>query len=143
MKNKINTLITESRKSRNKTALSAYQYVLSAVQAIEGRNGKALTDEEVLVVVGKEIKALNDMIASGGAKNNEQEMVNVLTALLPSKVSTDLYGNIVTESITLVGATGPKDMGKVMAEIKKKYGSTVDSKLMSEIVKNTLNTISK
>jgi len=147
MKTKIDTLILEARKSRNTPHLAAYQYVKSAIQTTEGRDtvlpdGKVvptvLSDVDVLKVIEKEIKSLNEMIENKIAHNNESEMVTVLLKLLPAKVEVSQYDSIVTTAITTVGATTPKDMGKVMAEIKKVYGSTVDNKVISDVVKSKL-----
>jgi len=147
MKTKIDALILEARKTRNQTHLAAYQYVKSAIQALEGRDtvlpdGKhvptVLSDADVLKVVEKEIKSLNEMITNKIDKNNEAGMVEVLLKLLPAKVDASQYDAIVVAAIATVGAATPKDMGKVMGEIKKLYGSTVDTKAISEIVKSKL-----
>ena len=119
----------------------AYQYVLSSVQSSEGRTGKSLSDEEILKVVEKEIKSLNEMVSVGNAKNSEDIMASTLSKLLPEKVSVDQYETIVRSTAKTLRVTSVKDMGKVMSEIKKVYGSTVDGKLMSDVVKKILTSI--
>jgi len=131
--------INESRKSGNNIAKMAYQYVLSAVQALEGRENRELKSEEIEKVIVKEVRSLSEMVEKKTAHNNEDKMIEILNTLLPAKVSLDQYEEIANTAITVVSAVVPKDMGRVMAEIKQKYGNTIDTKTISEIVKGKLN----
>ena len=130
--------IIAARKSRDKVSVQAYQYVLSAVHASEGREPKYLDGDQILKLVEKEIKSLNEMIDLGIDKNDEKTMVEVLSQLLPEKISVDKYPEIVQYAINNVGAVNVKDMGKVMGEIKTLYGSTVDNKVISGLVRENL-----
>lgn len=140
-KKELQTKILESRKLGDKVSLMAYQYVMSSIQASEGRINKDLNEEEIFKIIEKEIKSLNEMINVGIAKNGEYTMVEVLSKLLPEKIDIEKYDEIVSDAIALVSATNMKDMGKVMGNIKQKYGSTVDNKQIIEIVKAKLATI--
>ena len=135
----LNQKILESRKSGDKVALLAYQYVLSAVQASESRENKELTSDEIEKVAEKEVKALKEIVAFGNFKNNEDKMITILEKLLPEKIPVDKYAEIVDSCIIEVDAKSSKDMGRVMGAIKKNFGNKIDGKIISEIVKNKLN----
>lgn len=139
MKNKIKNLIQESRKSRNSTDMMAYQYVMSAIQTVEGRSGKDITDDEVFKIIEKEIKSLKEMVECGNAKNDEEKMVDTLLKLLPEKIDVSKYNEIVHGILLEVSASSIKDMGNVMSRIKTIYGSSVDNKIISNIVRSKLS----
>jgi len=61
-----------------------------------------------------------------------------LTGLLPAKLDEDAYPQIVSDAITSVGASSMKDMGSVMAALKKEHGSALDMKIVSAAVKAAL-----
>ena len=45
---------------------------------------------------------------------------------------------ICLETVKIVGANSVKDMGKVMGELKKKYGDVLDFSKVSQIIKENL-----
>jgi len=141
MKTQLLTHIQNARKDRNPTRVKAYQYVLSAIQAVEGREARELTFDECQAITAKEIKVLKEMIENKIAHDNEHLMIEVLERLLPEKIELNKYPEIVDQAIVEAGAASPRDMGKVINFIKVKYDTRIDVKYISTYVKEKLNAL--
>ena len=68
----------------------------------------------------------------------ELSEMRVMEAYLPKALSEDEVRNILKEVVAEVGATGPKDMGKVMGAATKRLAGQADGRLISTIVKELL-----
>jgi len=104
-----------------------------------------LDDGEVMSVIKKQIKQHQDSIEQfkKGNRNDlaEKEIkeLAILELYLPAQLSEAEVIKAIEEIIVQTGASGIKDMGKVMKEAQAKIGASADGKLISEIVKNKLN----
>jgi len=113
-------------------------------QAIELKKEK-LEDAEVLAVLKKQQKRLQDAqesIASSGRtdliEGLKKELV-LLAEYLPKPLADDELAKIVKDTISELGASSMKDMGKVMKEVLAKVGVRADSKKVSSLVKESLS----
>lgn len=70
----------------------------------------------------------------------EEEMAQaaVIERYLPAQLSKEEVENIIKEVIAQVGATSPKDMGKVMGVVSKQLAGKADNKMVAELVKGLL-----
>ena len=139
----IQNLINSARKSGDKLALSAYQTILSAVQERENRENKTLDGDQIVGVIRKEKDKYAEMKSFFEGANRDvadiQKQIEILDELLPKMLSDDLYEDTVNFNITLTNAKTLRDMGKVMAEIRKKYGNRIDMGKVSAMVKEKLS----
>ena len=117
---------------------SQLKYVL-----IEKKSDK-LNDSDVIAVIKKQAKQRQDAIEQyekGGrpelAEKEKQELA-ILKSYLPEEMSEAQLKALVQEAISEVKPTGIKDMGKVMPVVMAKVAGRADSKLVSEMVKQTL-----
>jgi uncharacterized protein len=69
----------------------------------------------------------------------EAEEIAVIERFLPQQMSEGDMKNAVNQIIASVGASGVKDMGKVMAELKSKYAGQMDFAAASNVVKALLS----
>lgn len=121
---KIQNDLVDAMKKRDELRLSVLRMLKSAIQMAQIEKGRdlPLTDDEVLVIVRRLIKQRNEaaeMYRSGGAHDRaetELEEVKVLDSYQPEQLSDEEIEKIVTDILPLVGATGLKDMGKVMGK---------------------------
>lgn len=130
--------ILNARKNGRDEEKMALQYVLSAIQSVEGRGGGELNEDQILKIIEKEIKSLKEIIDLNIDKNNEKIMVDFLEKLLPAKINIDRYDAIIENALDEVTAIMMQDMGRVIAKIKERYGSTLDYKIVSQKVKEKL-----
>lgn len=105
---------------------------------------KNLEDSEVSGVIRRQIKARQEAIAQFKQGNRldlaekETKELEVLKAYLPEELNPEELKKIITETIATTGAQGLKDMGKVMKEVAVKVAGRADSKLVSDLVREIL-----
>ena len=115
------------------------------INAAIAKKKNNLDDSEVLAVIKKQVKQHQDSIEQfnkGGRADlveKETKELEILQAYLPAQVSAEELKKIVEEVITATAACGPKDMGKVMKEAMARLGASVDSKTLSDLVKEKLS----
>lgn len=106
---------------------------------------KNLDDNEVISAIRKQIKSRQDSIEQfkkGGRQDlaeKEAGELELLKLYLPKEMGADEIRKIVEEVVSVSGACGMKDMGKVMKEVMPKIGQAADAKLVSDLVKDRLS----
>lgn len=118
-------------------------------EIIEARTAPGSTgevgDEEVLKICAKLLKQRKDSATiysqQGRPELAENEMAEavVIESYMPKPMSSDELEATIRTIIAQTGAQGPKDMGKVMGVASKQLAGKVEGKMLSEIVKNILN----
>ena len=69
----------------------------------------------------------------------EQNEYDILTSFLPKQLNEEDTKKICEETISKLGATSIKDMGKVMGELKKQYSDSIDFAKAGSLLKQLLN----
>jgi len=103
-----------------------------------------LTDDEIIEVAFSEAKKRNESISEfeKGKRpdlvEKERAELEILKKYLPEQLSEEEIKKIAKEIIDKVGASGPKDIGRVMAELMPKMKGKAEGNLTSRIVKELL-----
>jgi hypothetical protein len=132
-------------KNKDALAVSTLSFLRAQISyaALEKKKDK-LDDVESLSVVKKLIKQHQDSIEqfTSGCRpdlaEKEKKELDILRAYLPEELSAEAVKKIVDEIAASSGASGIKDMGKVMKEVLAKTAGRADGKLVSELVKQRL-----
>lgn len=136
----------EAMKNRDTLKSSVLSFLRAAMMnaAIEKKK-KLLDDDEVIAVIKKQLKQRQDSIEQF-KKGNRQELADketkeaaILESYLPEQLSPEEVAGAVEEAIAATGASGLKDMGKVMKEVVSKFGASLDARLLSELVRKRLS----
>ncbi|HEY0898346.1 MAG TPA: GatB/YqeY domain-containing protein [Sphingobacteriaceae bacterium] len=104
----------------------------------------SLTDETETRVLQKLVKQRRESADIYKAQNREDlltiemEELAVIEAYLPKQLDREEIKAYVQKAIQQVGATGIKDMGKVMGVVNKELAGKADGKAISEVVKEAL-----
>ena len=118
--------------------------LISEIKRYEIDNRVEADDSVVLATLKKMIKQRKDSIEQfekGGRSDLskiEKDELLILDKYMPEMMSEEAINELVTKTISEVGATGPKDMGKVMGHLKGSIGDSADMGLVSKIVKEKL-----
>ena len=105
------------------------------------------SDEVVIDVVSKQVKTHRESIEEFKKGNrldlveNLTREIELLSKYLPEQLTQEQIELLVKEAIENTGATTPRDIGKVMQYLRPKTAGKADGKLISDIVKNSLNNI--
>ena len=150
LKNKINLDYNEALKAKDKSKISTYRLILSAIKDLDianrsGPNKKETDDEDIKKLLKKMIKQRSESI-DVYKKNNREDLLKIeeneqtlLSEYLPKQLSEDETKKICSEIAQKVGASSLKDMGKVMGELKKNYSDTIDFSKAGSILKEILS----
>jgi uncharacterized protein YqeY len=137
--------IVAAMKAKDANKLTPLRMLKTALMNKSIEKSRALDEAEELAVVSMLVKQRRDSIdqfTKGGRQDladKEQAEIVILNAYLPVSASDDEMAAAITAAITETGATGAKEMGKVMkAAMAGLAGKTVDGKKLSEAVKARL-----
>ncbi len=118
--------------------------MMSAIKQIEIDNRKELSDDDVIAVLGKMLKQRRDSHTqyTDAGRNDlaEQEAfeITIINEYLPEALSDDEVAAVIDEIIASTGAASPKDMGKVMGQLKAKLQGRADMGAASALVRQKL-----
>jgi uncharacterized protein YqeY len=136
----------EAMKSKDKVALQALRAVKSAFLLAKTETGvqEELTEEQEIKIIQKQVKQRRDSAAIF-IKQNRQDLADpelaelaVLEQFLPEALSDEKIEEVVIATINKIGASGMKDMGKVMGILSKELAGSADGKTISTLVKKNL-----
>jgi hypothetical protein len=122
LKDRLRADLTTAMKSRDELRTATLRMVLAAVSAEEvaGKEARELSDDEVLGVLRREAKrrreAAEAFDGAGRAEQAGRERAEgeVVAGYLPAQLEDADLAGLVADVITRTGATGMKDMGRVM-----------------------------
>jgi uncharacterized protein len=145
---KINDELKSAMKAQDQRRVSTLRLVNSALKNADiearGQGKPALADDEVLSVLQKMIKQRQEsaeLYDKGGRPElatQEREEIAIISAYLPRQMSEDEAKTAIAGVVRELGASGMKDMGKVMAALKERYAGQMDFGKASPIVKAQL-----
>jgi hypothetical protein len=131
-------------RAKDSARLGAIRLLLSGIKQREVDERKDLTDADVLSVVEKMIKQRRESIAQyeKAARNDladaEKFELGVLSGYLPQQMGDAEIADEVAKAVAESGASGIKDMGKVMALLKPRLAGKADMGKVSSLVKSKL-----
>lgn len=131
-------------RARDSARLSAIRLLIAAVRQTEIDGQKTLDDDGVVAVVVKLVKQRRDAIAqyeqAGRADRAaaEQAEIDVLSAYLPQPLTEAEVAAFIEKTMKETGASGPADMGRVMALLKPAVAGRADMGRLSALVKARL-----
>jgi uncharacterized protein len=141
----IKTAMKAKDKLRLETVRGIKKVILEKESDIRAQGREALNEEEELAVVMQLAKQRRDSIAqytdAGRTElaDKEAQELAILEEYLPAQLSDADIEAAVAEVIAQVGATSPKDMGKVMGPVMQKLKGQADGNKVQSIVKAKLS----
>lgn len=145
---KVNEIIKEAMISKNSNRLNSARNLKKAFMDAAKAKGAVLdsdgtiTDTQAIQIMSKLAKTLRetaDLYQKQGRMDLWQSEMNDLVLVeefLPKMLSLDETKKIVEDTIKEVNAQLPKEMGKVIGAINKKYAGQVDGKAVADLVKS-------
>ena len=135
-------------KAGDKPRLSAVRLILAKLKDkdIELRTASAVPDDDVLVVdvlqkMAKQRRESITLYEQGGRQelaDQEKSELAVIEEFLPQQMGEDDVKAVIEAIKAELGASGMKDMGRVIAELKARHGSQIDMGKASQLVKSAL-----
>lgn len=136
MREQISEGLKQALKARDQRRTATLRSINSAIKdrdiAIRQENRGPATNDEILAIVQKMVKQREESFAiyaqAGRADlaTVEKEEIDILNEFLPKALSEEEVDAAIQAAITSSGAEGPKDMGKVVAQLKADYPGRID-----------------
>ncbi len=144
VKEQLQQALTQAMRQQDTLRKRVLRLALSAVKLAEVEKGRPLTDAEVWSVLQKEIKARRETI-EGAEQAGRQDLIDearaeitVLEEFLPAPLTPEELEALAREVIAEVGATSPKDMGKVMKPLLARVQGRASGGEVSQVVRRLL-----
>jgi uncharacterized protein len=147
MRDTIMQAVKDAMKGGDKARLSTLRMMQSKIKDadIAARPAKEkISDPEIIDLLAKMVKQRRESIElykQGGRPelaDNEQAEITVIEGFMPRQLDEAAIQAAITGIIKETGASGPKEMGKVMAALKDKYAGQMDFSKASALVKGLL-----
>jgi len=132
-------------KAQNKQRLSALRLISAALQERDIAARAAIPDQDIPALLQKMIKQRRESLAiyekAGRTEQAQQEAaeIAVIEEFLPKQMSEAEAQEAIAAAVKEVGASSPKDMGKVMGVLKERYAGRMDFGKASGQVKELLS----
>ena len=150
LKETIETEYKNALKSKDKTKISTYRLILSSIKDLDisnrsGPDKKETDDEDIKRLFKKMVKQRAESIEIYKKNNRsdlleiEQNEYDIISNYLPKQLSEEDTKKICEETISKLGVSQIKDMGKVMGELKKNYADELDFAKAGALLKQLLN----
>ena len=144
LKDRITEDMKAAMRAKDAPRLLTIRGLLAAMKQREVDERIVLDDAAVIGILDKLVKQRKDSIAQFGAGgrqdlvDKETAELHVLEAYLPQRLDAAATEAEVARIVAETGATGPADMGRVMAAAKAALAGKADMALVSAAVKRTL-----
>ena len=146
LQDSVMTALKAAMKSKDTVALTALRSIKSAILlARTSGSDAALTEENEFKLLQKLVKQRRDSAAIFMEQNRtdlaEPELAeaDVISQFLPQMLEESEVEKVVVETIASLGASGMKDMGRVMGVVSKTLAGKTEGKTISTLVKAKLS----
>ena len=144
---KISEAIKVSMKEKNTISLESLRAIKSALLLAQTQKGftTEISKEDEIKILQKLVKQRKesaDIYISQNRSDLAEVEVNqykIIEGFLPKQMSTGEVEKIISDLINKTGASGMKDMGKVMGMASKQLSGMADGKTISNIVRTKLS----
>jgi len=146
LKEQVQKDMIEAMKAKEEIRLGALRMLKAEIMKFEvaGTEKKEAKDEDVIQLIGKQIKQRDDAAEQYKAGNRpelaekEEKEAGILKKYLPAQMSAEEVKKIIEDTIKELSATSKADLGKVMGAIMPKVKGKADGKLINQLVQQLL-----
>ena len=146
LKERLRADLTTAMKARDELRTATLRMVLTAVSAeeVSGTTARELTDDEVQAVLRREAKKRREAADAFGSAGRAEQAARekaegeVLADYLPAQLDDADLAAMVADAVTTTGASGMKDMGRVMGVLQAAVAGRADGGRVAAEVRRQL-----
>ncbi|MFL5777522.1 MAG: GatB/YqeY domain-containing protein [Chloroflexota bacterium] len=144
LRDRIQSDITAAMRSGETLRRDVLRMAQNAIQSVEKRDRRELSDDEVVGVLTREVKTRResvDAFRKGGREElaaKEEAEIAILGTYLPEQLDEAAIRGLVDEAIEATGAQNARDLGKVMGWLAPRTRGRADGKRVAELVAQAL-----
>jgi uncharacterized protein len=148
IKDDMQKAVGEAMKGKRLTELKVLRFVLSQIQYAEINKQKALTDDETVALMRKEVKKRKEaieMFKKGGRQDlidDEEAQITIIGKFLPAVAPSGDIEKAVDEALA-VTAGQPSNPGRIIGMVMGKLKGQADGSEVARIVQEKLNQAKK
>lgn len=149
LRERIQNALTSAMKAKDTKVTSATRMIVAGIKnqdvVMRGKGLKEAGEEDILAMMQTMIKQRKESLKiyqDAGRDDKaeiEQSEIEIIESFLPKQLSDEEVSAVIKEIIAKTGATSPKDMGLVMADLKANYVGKLDFAKASGTVKALLS----
>lgn len=150
LREQLSEALKRAQKAKDARRVSTLRLILAAlkdrdIQARGEGRGDGIGEDEILAMLQTMVRQRRDSIRlyeQGGRLElaaQEQEEIAIIEEYLPRQLAPAEIEKAVGEVIGEVGATGVKDMGRIMGTLRERYTGQMDFGKASEFAKQQLS----
>jgi hypothetical protein len=144
LQQRIQTDIAAAMRGGDSLRRDVLRMASSAAHYAEKRNGRPLTEDELLAVLSREVKTRRESVEAfrGGGREDlaakEEAEIAILSEYLPQPLTEAELAALVDQAVEATGAASAREMGKVMGWLGPRTRGRADGKRVSELVVQVL-----
>ena len=141
---RLQTAMRDAMRARDERRTTTLRMALAAAHNQRIARGRELTDEDIVEVVGREVKQRRESIAAyrdAGSEDRaaaEEAEAAILAEFLPEQMSEAEIESLARTAIAETGAAAPGDLGRVMGRLSPQTKGRADGRAVSEVVRRLL-----
>ncbi len=146
LQQEVMTKMKDAMKSKDKVALESLRAIKSVIMLAQTESGagEELTEDQEIKILQKLVKQRKDSAAiyleqgRNDLAQPEIDQAAIIEQFLPEPLSEEEIEKVIKAAIESTGASGMKDMGRVMGFVSKELAGQADGKTISNLVKKNL-----
>ena len=144
IKTKLEDDLKQAMRERNAPRRDVIRYIRSEIRNQEIRLRRDLEDDDAIQVLSRQAQQRRDSIEAFQSANRqdlvekERAELEIITEYLPRQMGEDEIRALVAQTVAETGATGPRDMGKVMSAIMPQVRGRAEGRQVSALVSEKL-----
>jgi len=133
--------LKQAMKDKDTIRKNAIQMARSAILQVEKDQRKELNEDEMLEVMMKQVKQRKDALVEFKKSGREDLIANldreieVLMSYLPQQLSDEELESIIKDTISSLGISSMKEIGKLMGAVIPKVKGRADNRRINELAK--------
>ena len=144
LSDRIESAMRDAMRARDERRTVTLRMAMAAAHNLKIARGRDLTDEEVIDVIGKQVKQRRESIAMYRDAGHEERAAAeeaeaaILAEFLPQQLTENEVESLARAAIADTGATSSGDLGRVMGRLSPQTRGRADGRLVSEVVRRLL-----
>lgn len=145
LKHQIEQQIKEALKGGETVRLSVLRLLLAGIQNEEIAKQRQATDEDVIMVVRRQVRQSQESIEAfrkGGREDlaqKEEGEIEILSTFLPQQMTEGEIKKVVEEVVSQMPENDKNNFGKIMGAVMTKVKGRTDGNTVSKVVKEVLS----
>jgi uncharacterized protein YqeY len=141
---RLEAAMRDAMRARDEMRTQTLRMAMAAAHNLKIAKGRDLTDEEVVDVLGRQVKQRRESITmyrDAGREDRaaaEEAEAAILAEFLPQQLNEEEIEGLARDAIAATGASAPADLGRVMGMLSPQTKGRADGRLVSDVVRRLL-----